>query len=158
MTEEHEINEFEDLDDHNKSALLTKVMEWTVEWNKYGLGCVVDKDNNPISGTIGELDEDILEQLYSSPNMALAWLVPNWWAQKWWPNAVGQPHDNWGQFDRWWEEIIGWAMEPQELQRLVLDKIFDLCLATGLIEPEQVVGTLTLQAHALGYRSEEEGG
>ena len=152
MIKAHEINEYEDLDDHDKSLLLARAM---------GLGVqrVVTNPFYALDGVEPRYCEVIFymtQQGYSTEttdfyddHLEVAWMVLNWAWDKKAPDG-----------SRWsWildEECLDGRFRADDFQRRMLDMVLKLCLRDGIIEPEQVVGTLTKAAHALGYRSEEE--
>lgn len=117
-----------DMTDQEKSVMMAKAMGWDVEWNKYGLGCVIDGNNNPISGTIDELDEGILSDLYESRNMALAWWVKRWMHEE-------DDRCMVTTFTDWYRRhaVRLSRMDDADAQRIWLDKIHELIIE-GAVE------------------------
>ncbi len=135
----------EDMTDQAKSVLLAKAMGWTISWNEYGLGHIVDSNNETIYGVLDDLDEDILLCLYEPRLMALAWLVLNWaWQQHDRIVLVVDEDDEvvaeslkywtWRLVDVLWKTG---DLPPATAIRLWLDKILSLAIEAGLVKLEE---------------------
>jgi hypothetical protein len=104
-----------------KSAILARLMGWEttaddwVIWRREGVTYHID--------------------LYDEANMATAWRVVEWIAT---PRNINHPVTKLPigtHFCAWWNNEDLWAWERDEFQTAVLDKVLELAIAAGLVQP-----------------------
>ena len=123
----------DNLTPQQKSVMLAKAMGWEV-WNQHGVMTF-----RPPEGLDPELFRENtigIVDLYHPANMALAWRVLNW--------AMSPHHSPWvfalavGDFELegFLYEAELWKIPPADAQRLFLDKILELAIEAGIVDPQ----------------------
>ncbi len=153
------------LSDQEKSVLLARAMEWKIihkptEWEvghySRGYYAIHDENDNRIPLRVlfeagenyyshpypkmPELEDFSVLNLFDTDEMALAWRVLNWAANRndriddySYPYTIAQGAESLFSIDYEIEEQI-WAWEPANAQRLWLDKILELAIEAELVE------------------------
>lgn len=130
------------MNQHEKSIALCMAMDWEATWSS-GTGKVLLDKNFAI---LSYEQSDGLPNLYDSYRFPLMWKAIEWITGRPDQLELAKPSAEVSSFPvathfaYWWKDAELWAYEQSEFQRTVLDKIFGLAVAAGIIIIEIVGG------------------